>query len=85
MAIHTDNVFNNHASFPDIIGRENVCNVHRNLDVSSTLTVDRKVTHITTAGTVVLNESTSLPTWVKGGITFPVIGTVIAKRGQMTF
>ncbi|MBW9116878.1 nuclear transport factor 2 family protein [Rhizobium cauense] len=85
LAMLADDVLYDNVPFPDIFGRENVRNFHRDFGIGTTFTVDWTVTHIAVAGNVVLNERIDIFNHEKGGkITLPVMGTLTIENGLIT-
>ena len=85
IAMLAEDVLYDNVPFPDISGRENVRNFHRDFGIGNTFTVDWKVVQIAATGNVVLNERIDIFLHENGGrITLPVMGTVIVENGMIT-
>lgn len=71
--------------FPDITGRENVRQFHKDFGAGTAFTVDWEVVHIAAAGNVVLNERVDAFTHTSGvRISVPVMGTLTVENGEIT-
>jgi limonene-1,2-epoxide hydrolase len=85
LAMLSEEVLYDNVPLPDIVGRENVRQFHKDFGVGTTFKVDWKVIVMAASGNVVLNERVDVFTHESGGqVTLPVMGTITVENGEIT-